>query len=137
MTDPVILPLPGSSRERFYPLDCLVAVIGSDEQAQAVADALRGAGFSAESGRVVSGAEVLAGREAARERRSPAERFERAPADNEHAIEEEYVAAAGRGDHLAIVRAPTVELRDRVRRILAEHGGSAVRYYDRATIEDV
>ncbi len=137
MSERHVFPLPGSVIGRFYPTDCIVAVIKSDVDAHAVAFELRKAGFLDKNCLILPGAEVMAQHEEFTKGRPVADRFEPKVRSAEAEIEATYVEAAGDGSHIAIVRAGYAELQQRVRRILVEHGGSAMRFYHRRRIEDL
>jgi len=137
MSDPELLPVPGGSRERFYPVDCVVAAIASAEDADAVTFELRKAGFSNDTSRVISGVDLLTRHQAFLDQRSIDERFAPKPYGMDQDIEDAYLAAARDGAHVAVVRAPAEELRGRVRRILIEHGGAQIRFYRQTGVEDL
>ncbi len=137
MSERHVFPLPGSVIGPFYPTGCIVAVIASDDDAQAIAFELQKAGFLTKNCLILSGTEVMAHHQEFTKGRPIADHFEPKILNAEEEIEAAYVDAARDGSHLAIVRAGHVELQQRIRRILLEHGGSAMRLYHRTQIEDL
>lgn len=136
MTDADIFALPGSSIGRFYPYACTVA-IGEPQHAASMRHELAIAGFTAQNSHVVSGDEVVSRHEAFKQRQTNDERFSAKPVSLERDYENEYLAAARAGACVLIVRTPTTILQRRIKNILIERGGSAIRFYHQAGIDDL
>ena len=136
MSQADVFSLPGSSVGRFYPYDCIVASI-EPQHARTVKLELQMAGYSEKNSRVVSGDELIAASEVFRKGQTADERFAQKVADIARDFEEEYLALGRAGGATVIVRTPTTILQTRVRKLLDDHGASAIRFYHATGIDDL
>jgi hypothetical protein len=129
-------PLPGSAVGRFFPYDCLVAAIAPQHQ-QAVALALKQAGFTDRTSALVPGDVVAHAHAVFQQQQSADDRFAAKSPSRERDVEDDYVAAARNGATIVIVRTPTTILQGRVGKMLAAHHAASMRFYHRNGIDEL
>jgi hypothetical protein len=131
---------PPSSWGFIYPEGDLLAVIDDCAEADRAAQALEAAGISADDIFLIEGQRLIEISEDFRQHQHALGRIGRAIShlmSDSPRLEQEYLDEAHKGHHLLAVRAPSVEVVERVRAVLGAHRAHHIRHYGSLTVEEM
>lgn len=121
-----------------YPMNRVVGIIDSDEQAMDAVQALTAAGFPEEDINVLCGPEGARRLDATGRNHGPLARLIRLAqnlSDMGNESLRRHDEALNAGHFVVAIVAPAAEQREQARRILKAHGGHFINFYDRLVVE--